>query len=69
MDYDFTLTEGEKSHPLWMRLKSHFIDKLEVCRAKNDDPNLTEAQTAALRGQIATLKTLISLGDSRPLTD
>ena len=68
MTEPFDLTEGEKAHPLWRRLKAHLAAKLDGCRARNDDPALTESETAALRGQIKTLKGLIALGDDRPLT-
>ncbi len=63
---DFMLTEGEKAHPLWLRLKAHWIDQLAELRVRNDDPSRPELDTAALRGQIKTLKTIIALGDERP---
>lgn len=64
----FELSEGEKAHPLWLRLKAHMEMRLAQCRAKNDDTTLTEAETQTLRGQIRTLKGIIALGDDRPLT-
>lgn len=64
----FELTEGEKSHPLWRRLRAHMEDRLAGHRVRNDDGSMTETQTAALRGQIKCLKGLIALGDDRPLT-
>lgn len=63
---DFDLTEGEKSHPLWHRLKAYLTDRLETARISNDRA-LSEHETAALRGEIKTLKALISLGDDRPV--
>lgn len=64
---DFTLSDYEKSQPLWGRLKAHLEDRLAAARSKNDAP-LTDAETATLRGEIRCLKTLIRLDISRPLT-
>jgi hypothetical protein len=64
---DLELAPGEKSHPLWIRLKAHLQDRLAAARVSNDNPALTEPETAALRGKIAMLKTLIQLGDDRPV--
>ena len=64
----FALTEGEKHHPLWVRLRAHFTDRLAQARVRNDRPDLREWETATLRGQIKELKAIIALGDDRPLT-
>lgn len=58
----FALSTGEKRSELWSRLKQHLDSSLEKARRKNDDPAQTEAQTAALRGEIAAYKKLLSLG-------
>lgn len=63
----FELTEGEKAHPLWARLKSHLEEQLRVCRARNDGL-LSEMETAMLRGQIKAIKAIIRLGEARPPT-
>ncbi len=63
----FMLTEGEKAHPLWLRLKARLIEQLAELRVRNDDATMPEAQTAALRGRIACLKSVIELGDDRPI--
>ncbi len=60
---DFALTDGEKAHPLWLRLKARLTEQLIELRAHNDNPHLTEWETAALRGRIACLKSVIALGD------
>ena len=60
---DFQLTDGEKSHPLWARLKAHLEDRLAAARVRNDDPAMLADQTAALRGRIGCLKSIIALGD------
>lgn len=64
----FELSDGEKMHPLWTRLKAHLETQLQSIRARNDSAKLTEADTAALRGQISALKALIALGEDRPDT-
>lgn len=64
---EFELTEGERSHPLWARLKNHLLAKLAETRGKNDDESLDALGTAQLRGQIKCLKGLIALGDERPV--
>lgn len=64
----FELSDGEKAHPLWVRLKAHFETELQSKRAQNDSVKLTQLETATLRGHIQFLKAAIRLGDSRPLT-
>lgn len=64
----FELTNGEKLSPVWLRLKAHLEEELQLCRLKNDHPR-KEDETAALRGDIRRLKALIALGDDRPLTE
>jgi hypothetical protein len=63
----FTLTEADKAQNLWLRLKVYFAARLELARIRNDDAMLTEQATAAIRGEIKTLKGLIALGDDRPV--
>jgi hypothetical protein len=62
----FLLSDGERSHPLWVRLRAHLESRLALLRAKNDGA-LTEYETATLRGQIKCLKGLIALGDNPPI--
>jgi hypothetical protein len=64
---DFSLTEHDKASPLWLRLKIHLQDRLAELRHQNDRPNLTEQQTALLRGQIYGLKDVIALDADRPV--
>jgi hypothetical protein len=63
----FELSAGEKSHPIWARLKSHLHQQLDATRIRNDLPTLSEAETAALRGRIAAYKAIIALGDDLPV--
>ncbi len=62
----FALTDGERHHPLWIRLSAHLAEKLGRLRGKNDGP-LTEAETLTLRGQIQCLKGIIALGLEPPI--
>lgn len=66
-DDRFTLSDGERVHPLWIRLKAHLEDRLRIARGRNDGP-LHEIETASYRGQIKLLKALIGLGDDPPPT-
>lgn len=61
----FALTEAERRNPLWLKLVGHFEQRLRDLRGKNDGP-LDPAETASIRGQIQTLKSIIALGDEPP---
>lgn len=63
----FELSESEKLHPIWLRLKAHLTNKLDILRRRNDGA-LDPIPTAELRGHIRCLKATIALGDDRPLT-
>lgn len=61
----FTLSEIDKNTGLWLSLKGHMERQLAAARVRNDW-SLPEHETATIRGEIACLKRLISLGDDRP---
>lgn len=63
----FELTDGEKLHPLWLRLKGHMESELQRLRCLNDKPQ-AELETARIRGRIQCVRAIIGLGDDRPLT-
>lgn len=65
----FSLSDGERSHPLWARLRAHFEECLSKLRAENDNDKLSEQQTASLRGQIRRLKAIIAMGEAPPMTE
>jgi hypothetical protein len=65
---DFELSAGEKSHPLWARLKAHFEERLAAARVRNDG-GLDELNTAVLRGEIKVLKHLIALDADKPVVE
>ena len=58
----FTLAPHERTNPLWARLAQHMEQRLSELRAMND-AHLPPERTADIRGRIAALKELLSLGD------
>lgn len=56
------LSTDEKNSPIWQKLKEEFSRRLIQLREENDRP-LTEVETAKVRGRIAELKRIVSLGD------
>ncbi len=56
-----TLTEIEKQSAVWIKLRDHMNERLEAMRCQNDG-DLSLEQTIKLRGRIACLKELLSLG-------
>lgn len=63
LEFPFAMNQAERMSPLWSKLSEEIEKKLAALRIKNDDETLTEAQTAALRGQIKFAKYLLGLGD------
>ena len=62
------LTEHELASPLWEKLNKHWEDRLAQLRLENEK-NLSEIDTARLRGKIAEVKLAQSLGSLKPETD
>jgi hypothetical protein len=58
---NLVLTDGERHHPLWLKLAAHLETRVSILRAKNDGP-LDALQTATIRGQIKEVKALLSYG-------
>lgn len=56
----------ERDSALWKRLEKHMNERLEVCRRKNDSRNLSELDTAYLRGEINQLKSFLALAHPSP---
>lgn len=65
IDDAFGLSDGERMHPLWMRLEQHFRRRLDELRKQNDGP-LDEVRTAHLRGRIAEVGALLDLAEPLP---
>ena len=63
---ELELSDGERSHPIWARIKAHLVNQLARLRVRNDAP-ADERDTAALRGRIAATKAFIALGDDKPI--
>lgn len=59
------ITELERSSAVWQKLKPYYEARLASLRAKNDG-NLTPEQTQRLRGQIAEVRGILSLGTDKP---
>lgn len=51
----------DETSQTWRTVQYHLSKRLATCREKNDSPDLTDAQTATLRGEIAALKDLLEL--------
>lgn len=58
-----TLPLGDKRSPLMRRLVEGWTDELAALRARNDDKNLGDVETAFVRGRIAQLKADIALAN------
>lgn len=56
----FTYEELHSS--LWAKLTEHYEARLQLLRAKNDNP-LTPEETSRLRGRLAEVKFLLSLAE------
>lgn len=65
----FVLTDGERISPLWIKIRTELEEKLNNLRSKNDNENLTERETAALRGRINCYKSILGLGNDTPPID
>lgn len=60
------LTAEERNSPIWDSVVRHLTRMLEAKRLENDNPKLTDVETATLRGHIAALKAFIALGRVPP---
>lgn len=62
---DPILAPGDRQSAVWQKLKKYLDAQLEQLRKRNDGP-LTNEKTLELRGQIRTVKALLSLGTDTP---
>jgi hypothetical protein len=58
----FKLEEHEIASPVWQKLKKHYETRIDTLRKVNDRSDLSETDTAKLRGQIAEIKAMLSAG-------
>ena len=63
---EFFLTDDERSSPVWESMRGHLERMLAKKRIENDNPKLTDVETATLRGHLACLKALHALGTKPP---
>lgn len=63
---DIVLSKEERGSALWAGLKKRLEAKLLDLRTRNDSANLTEAETARLRGHIQCIKSLLDLDADPP---
>lgn len=61
------LTEDERNSGVWKSVCAHLERMLAKKRVENDNSELTDVETAALRGQIETLKAFLALGRQPPV--
>ena len=54
------LSVQEKNSPTWVTIKAHLEERLLMLRRKNDN-KLDDVSTEWLRGQIAEVKSLLSI--------
>jgi hypothetical protein len=54
------LLEHERKSPLWQKLRKHFENELMSLRERND-ADLTELETARLRGKVKQVKEFLLL--------
>lgn len=59
------LTNHERASAVWMKLEAHLAERIAACRSRNDG-DLSEMDTAKLRGRIAALKEILALGADVP---
>jgi len=57
------LSKTEQLSQVWLAIKSHLESRLERLRLMNENESLDAVQTAAMRGRIAEVKALLSIGD------
>lgn len=62
------LTQGEQKHPLWVKIESHLLERLNILRTQNDSFR-PEQETAFLRGQIAEIKRLMQIGHGNTINN
>lgn len=64
----FILEQRDKTSPTWLKLVKHLEGRRDVYRGQLEG-DLDEVTTTKIRGRIAILKELISLGNEERSTD
>jgi ribosomal protein L30/L7E len=60
-----TLTHEERHSALWLKLKEHIAEQIDMLRRRNDG-DFDAVTTASIRGQIRALKNLVALETDPP---
>ena len=63
---DFHLTDEERTSATWQSVQAHLERMLAKKRFDNDNPKLTDVETATLRGHIQCLKAILALSAKPP---
>lgn len=63
---DNFLTDDERNSPVWQSVRGHLERMIARKRIENDNPKLTDVETATLRGHIECLKAMLALGRTPP---
>lgn len=63
---DDFLTKEERNSTAWLSVRGHLERMLAKKRIENDNSELTDVETATLRGHIGCLKAMLALGKEPP---
>lgn len=63
---EFRLTTSDTQQPVWKKLRTHYEARLATLRARNDNTALDPVKTAALRGEIAAVRSFLALDQPAP---
>ena len=63
---DNFLTDEERASPVWRSVQQHLERMLAKKRVENDNPKLTDVETATLRGHLQCLRAILALGAKPP---
>lgn len=61
LDDRFQITAGEATNPLWLRLKEHLGERIQIMREANDNESLDHVRTASIRASIKVYKEILDL--------
>jgi len=55
------MQRGDFQSETWRRIDAHLRQELDKLRRENDKPDLTDTQTATLRGRILQIKRILAM--------
>lgn len=61
---ELTLTSADVRSRLWKRIEQALVNERQSLRERNDNPNLSELQTRAVRAQIELINEMLSLAEA-----